>query len=118
MKDELKALQQAVDSYMAAPTKMIVEVITMELTAQIKQEIGEFLLAAWSDLIDDAKEYGAIDLTVASDGESWNYQTGDNSFTGGAYGLPHWAVVTFTADSDARDIAEDIICQLEELMEY
>jgi len=30
MQDELQALQQAVDSYMAAPTKMIVEVITME----------------------------------------------------------------------------------------
>jgi len=30
MKAELQALQAAVDSYMAAPTKMIVEVLTME----------------------------------------------------------------------------------------
>ena len=34
MKDELKALQQAVDSYMAAPTKMIVEAIDMKRTIE------------------------------------------------------------------------------------
>ena len=48
--------------------------------------------------------------------ESWGYQTGDNSFTGGAYGHPFWGVVWIGADSDpsevADEIAEDILSQV------
>ena len=48
--------------------------------------------------------------------ESWGYQTGDNSFTGGAYGHPFWGVVWIGADADpaevADEIAEDILSQV------
>jgi len=59
-----------------------------------------------------------MDLTIATDdcGIQWNYQTGDNSFTGGAYGLPHWAVTSITPDSDPLEVYEYIIDELNELL--
>lgn len=45
---------------------------------------------------------------------SWSYQTGDNSFTGGAYSHPHWAVVYLSRDSVPADVAEDAADQISE----
>jgi hypothetical protein len=45
----------------------------------------------------------------------WSYQTGDNSYTGGAYGYPHWAVVSVYRRSDSRALARDIRNQLADL---
>jgi hypothetical protein len=59
-----------------------------------------------------------IQLTVATDDafSMWSFQTGDNSYTGGAYGLPHWAVVAVYRDSNSFDVARDIYQQLQELL--
>ena len=60
---------------------------------------------------------GAITLTVGADGKgrkSWSFQTGDNSFTGGAYLYPHWAVVEVESDSNSDELARSIVDQLEE----
>ena len=43
---------------------------------------------------------------------SWNYQTGDNSYTGGAYGHTHWGVVTLTRRSNSRELANDCADQI------
>ena len=96
----------------------------MELSNQVKSDIREFLAANWSDFQADAKEYDGLDLTIATndDGDAWNYQTGDNSFTGGCYGLPHWAVDKIQYDDNANgsdysgECATYIIAQLEELL--
>jgi hypothetical protein len=54
-------------------------------------------------------------VTVGEDGAlSWGYQTGDNSFTGGAYGHPYWGVVTLTRESDVMELAK---AAMEECME-
>ncbi len=47
-----------------------------------------------------------------SESGGWSYQTGDNSFTGGAYGHPHWAVVSLYRRSNSRELARDVISQL------
>lgn len=47
---------------------------------------------------------------------SWGYQTGDNSYTGGAYSHPHWAVVYLSRDSKPSEIAEEISGQIAELV--
>jgi hypothetical protein len=91
----------------------------MELSTEVKSNIREFLVANWSDFQKDAKEYGGLDITFATndDGDAWNYQTGDNSFTGGCYGLPHWAVETIEGhDGTPLELSSDIINQLEELL--
>jgi hypothetical protein len=62
-----------------------------------------------------------LDLTVSTNGESrerWGWQTGDNSFTGGAYSYRNWAVVTIFKRSDATAIAHDIRRQLSESVEF
>lgn len=46
---------------------------------------------------------------------SWGWQTGDNSFTGGAYSHPHWAVVYLSRDSDPAEVAKDCEDQILEL---
>lgn len=59
-----------------------------------------------------------MELTVACNesGDQFNYQTGDNSFTGGAYGLPHWAVLNLWHGFDVDYIHTDIVDQLEALL--
>lgn len=47
---------------------------------------------------------------------SWSYQTGDNSYTGGAYCHPHWAVVSLYRRSNSRELAEDCAEQIAELV--
>lgn len=56
-------------------------------------------------------------LTVGWDAEdgSWDYQTGDNSFSGSAYFYPHWGVVAVYRRSNSLDLARDIRGQLADL---
>jgi hypothetical protein len=46
----------------------------------------------------------------------WSYQTGDNSYTGGAYGYPYWAVISVYRRSNSRDLAREILDQWLELI--
>ena len=57
-------------------------------------------------------------LTVgySPESQSWGYQTGDNSFTGGAYGHPFWGVVWLSQDDDAKNVANDLAEQISEQM--
>ena len=58
----------------------------------------------------------SIDLTIGWNPETgaWSYQTGDNSYTGGAYGYPIWAVTSVYRRNDSRAVARDLIDQLDE----
>src|SRR4051812_21168140 len=53
----------------------------------------------------------SMTLTIGLNRKGWSYQTGDNSFTGGAYGYADWAVVTLDRECNPDDVAEDIIAQ-------
>lgn len=44
---------------------------------------------------------------------SWNYQTGDNSFTGGAYGHPEWFTTSLLSRSNCKDLTKDLIDEIE-----
>ena len=91
------------------------------LTDIVKNDIKDFLqiqVAETKKEIELYTDIHEIDITVACDehGTTWNYQTGDNSYTGGAYSLPHWAVSSINEDTSADDLYEDIIGQLEDLL--
>lgn len=45
---------------------------------------------------------------------SWSYQTGDNSYSGGAYGRAHWSVVSLYRRSNSRELAKDCADQIAE----
>ena len=55
-----------------------------------------------------------MQVTISTDGESWNYQTGDNSFSGACYGDPHWAVIYLYRRSNCRDLARDAVNELKD----
>ena len=52
-------------------------------------------------------------LTVGANRDGWNYQTGDNSYTGGAYGYKVWAVIGVYRDTNSFEAADDLIRQLD-----
>lgn len=62
----------------------------------------------------------SVCLTVGWSPESgsWSWQTGDNSYTGGAYGHPIWGVAWVTHDSSADAVAEEILEELAEQSVY
>lgn len=83
-----------------------------ELVGSLKDDIGDDYRAS------EEEDVPGMCLTVGGsvkDGEfSWAYQTGDNSYSGGAYCHKHWAVVSIYRDSDPAEIAKDIANQLGE----
>ena len=85
---------------------------------KIQSEIRKLLISLKPDICDDYRAHEDDDkpgmcVTIATnDFTSWNYQTGDNSYTGGAYGLKHWAVISLYRNSNCATLAEEIINEL------
>lgn len=70
---------------------------------------------------DEADEFAPVSETLTvgwTPSGGWSYQTGDNSFTGGAYGHPVWAVVYLTADSIPDEVAGEILDELSEMVAW
>jgi hypothetical protein len=91
----------------------------------LKQELYSLLVAIkkdtdWPTLRRDFREADPSDQTpyvgvtvgctfdFAEGCISWSYQTGDNSFTGGAYGHPEWFTTSLLGRSNCKDLAEDL----------
>lgn len=82
-------------------------------------EWARLLQALKSDITDDMRPdecgegYPGMQVTIGvsvdeETGEvSWSYQTGDNSYTGGAYGHPYWGVVSLYRRSKSRELAQE-----------
>ncbi len=84
------------------------------LIKALKKDIADEFRAS-----DDDPEDGPPSMSVTfgiNDKCQWSYQTGDNSFTGGAYGKPHWAVVTLTRTCNSEEIAKEVLDQWADLM--
>ena len=94
----------------------------------LKKEIRDLLILIkkdqdWKQLRRYFKEAGddetphipvTIGCTFDFDEEeiSWNYQTGDNSSTGGAYGHPDWFIVNLTSRANCTNVAAEIIDEI------
>jgi hypothetical protein len=52
---------------------------------------------------------------IHTSANDWSYQTGDNSYTGGAYGYQHWAIVDVYRRSNAKVLVKELRHQLREL---
>lgn len=87
------------------------------LLVALKQDIDDNYRAS-DDPEDDTPgmcvTIGFTPATTDNDA-SWSYQTGDNSYTGGAYGHPHWAVLSLYRRSNCRELAKDAADQIAEL---
>jgi len=98
----------------AKPTYKLPTVSELKaLFVALKKHIGDDYRA--SDDLDDNTPAMSITIGANERGE-WNYQTGDNSYTGGAYGFPHWAVVTLERRSNSKELAKEVQDQLSDSM--
>lgn len=68
------------------------------------------------DYLEDDGQW--LDLTFSTNDEysSFGWQTGDNSFTGGAYGHPHWAVVSLSHFTTVKDLVTEVMDQWDDLI--
>lgn len=67
----------------------------------------------------EQKEMGVhltLGVTPVESGFDWNYQTGDNSFTGGAYGHPHWINIYLMRRSNCKVLSKEAVEQLRDLV--
>ncbi len=73
-----------------------------------------------ADIQDDYRafeesEEPSIQLTIAStDGKEWGWQTGDNSYTGGAYGYAFWAVEGVYRNTNCRELAAQMVGEVKD----
>lgn len=89
---------------------------------RIEREIKRLLVSLKPDICDDYRATDdpedntpGIQVTVSTkDFSDWSYQTGDNSFTGGCYGHPHWAVVYLYRRSNCTELAHEAVEELAE----
>ena len=94
------------------------------LNATSKEDVVELLSVLVTEL--DLWDLEEMQVTVASSGDTceitgsveWGYQTGDNSYTGGAYGYNHWGTGWVSKDTDIEELAIDLISQIEEGLAY
>ena len=83
-------------------------------------EITQLIAALHPEIADDYRatddphdDTPAMQITIATtDGEEWSYQTGDNSYTGGAYSYRYWGVGSLARDDNPRDVAEQLLEQV------
>jgi hypothetical protein len=95
----------------------------------LKKEIRELFIAIkkdtdWKQLRKDFEECSDdetpnVTVTIGCSFDfdnneiSWNYQTGDNSYVGGAYGHPEWFLTYIFSRSNCTELAKDIIDEIE-----
>lgn len=86
-----------------------------QLLKALKKDIGNEYRASEDDTLPSmVVTIGADEPEVAGEAIPWNYQTGDNSYTGGAYGFPHWAVIYLYRRSNCKALAADAVQELAE----
>ncbi len=67
------------------------------------------------DMVAEDDTLPSIDITLgANEFGEWAVQTGDNSYTGNAYGFQNWAVTTLYRRDNSAKMARYLIEQLKE----
>lgn len=95
--------------------------VTARALSTFKKDIASLLKALKKEIGDEYRAHEestlpSMQVTVGAeevDGEiQWNYQTGDNSYTGGAYGFQNWGVVDLYRRSNSKELANEIADQI------
>lgn len=83
----------------------------MPLIKELKSQIGDDYRASELDGEDSLPGMCVtIGFTAATEDDdfSWSYQTGDNSYTGGAYSHKTWGVASIYRRSNSKDVAREL----------
>ena len=89
-------------------------------------KIIESIATEYEKYYKDDEEIEYLQLTVGTNGDvcevsgslQYGYQTGDNSYTGGAYGFRTWGLGFIDDETDPDEQADEIIEQLSEHLAY
>ena len=106
-----------VDGAVAKEYRPPVKLPTIKDVAALVRHVKAQVPLADPDYIADEDDKPGIDLTIGANtltGE-WSWQTGDNSYTGAAYGYRDWGVTRVYRATNSRDCARDLINQVAEL---
>lgn len=91
---------------------------------KLEKEVRALLISLKPDICDDYRATDDTDdetpgmcvtigATPNDDGSlNWDYQTGDNSYTGGAYGHHHWGVGYLYRRSNCASLASDMVSEV------
>ena len=83
------------------------------LIKSIKRDIPRKGDHDYKDYCDHGEDTARIELTIGwTPYYGWDYQTGDNSYSGGSYGHPVWGVTHVARADNARGHAKYLIGQL------
>lgn len=93
----------------------------MTTKAEFQKELAELIAALQPTIREDYRAYDDCEedsepsmlLTIGADSRGWGWQTGDNSFFGGAYGYAYWGVVGLTRYASAAELAGELLSDLE-----
>lgn len=95
---------------------------------QIRNEIQDLLRELKTEIFDEYRAPGCEDETrlgmmvtvgISQDALEWAFQTGDNSYTGGAYAHPFWGVAVLYRRSNIRKLSQEITDQaFDNLVDY
>lgn len=77
------------------------------LLRSLKADIGDEYRA--SDDPEDNTPGMCVTIGVDPETGAWSYQTGDNSYIGGAYGYHYWGIGYLYRRSNSRDVARSMI---------
>ena len=107
---------------------------TLELADRVYQpsfkeelvSIIDSIIEDYTNNYKDDEEIDYIQLTVGTNGDLcevsgsvlFGCQTGDNSYSGGAYGFRNWGLGSIDDETDSDELAEEIIEQLSESLAY
>jgi hypothetical protein len=89
---------------------MKIKIDEVSLVADVAALVSNLLASSSYAEHIDGPEGMELTIGVSEDG-SWNWQSGDNSFTGGAYGHAYWGVETLSRDVTAADVAASLVDQ-------
>lgn len=79
---------------------------------------GARYAAKWADPATCADVGMELTVSAPDDLSDYAWQTGDNSYSGGAYAFPHWGIATLTRDADPDSIAAEIVSQIADAAYY
>lgn len=103
------ALHQARVAYVRAPYPDRDEI--RGLLETLRDDIGEEYRAS----VEDTEPSMMVTFGFTPKTGAWGYQTGDNSFTGGAYNHPDWSVITLYRETDLDDAVDKVFSGWDEV---
>ena len=92
----------------------------MTTRTEFQAELADLIRGLQPTIGDDYRAYDDSDsdepsmlLIIGVDAKGWGWQTGDNSYTGGAYSYANRGFVALTRDADAETLAAELLSDLE-----